>query len=285
MNFGLLGAGNLIDDGSIIAKRFFDVAFIYFDLAFLLVFVGLLIWKKKYMTLIVGVVMGVVYMLVDYGLFYLAFGERVINLNGSLASPVSFFFILFWMSMSYGFTNFTWIWLWISKDKHLFEWTLLILLWWFVGPIFMQTFATGTEIVTYRTSATTHGGMVFFILFGYLGLIIWNFKQKKRVHKVNIPWLLAIGLLVQFGWEMGLLIGGIRSESRDMIDKVKTVLINSLLETNLGMPYIFFIFMGVSMKYTERLKKRTTPLTLLDRIAENNHEKVRSEEVSNYLED
>lgn len=33
--------------------------------------------------------------------------------------------MLLWMSMSYGFTNFTWIWLWLSKDKHLLEWSLL----------------------------------------------------------------------------------------------------------------------------------------------------------------
>ena len=31
------------------------------------------------------------------------------------------------MSVSYGFTNFAWIWLWISKDKNLFEWSFLIL--------------------------------------------------------------------------------------------------------------------------------------------------------------
>lgn len=29
--------------------------------------------------------------------------------------------------MSYGFTNFTWIWLCLSKDEHLPEWSLLIL--------------------------------------------------------------------------------------------------------------------------------------------------------------
>lgn len=49
------------------------------------------------------------------------------------------------------------------------------------------------------------------MLFGYLALIIYDLWQKDHTARVNIPWLLAGGILVQFGWEAGLLIGGIRS--------------------------------------------------------------------------
>lgn len=276
-------AGPLVDDGSIIAKRVFDASFAYFDIAFLVIFVGLLIWQKKYMTLLVGFLAGILYTIVDYGIFYWAFQERVVLLNGEVASPEMFFLILFWMSMSYGFTNFTWIWLWISKDKRLFEWTLLILCWWLCGPMLMSKFNTGNIITTYRSTNTTHGGMAIMFFIGYLFIIVWNLKEKNPSHKINIPWLLAMGILVQFGWECGLLLGGIRSDGREPGQKIMTMIVNSLIETNLGMPYIYMIFIAYSAKFTEKMKKRKNQLTFLDRLSENNLEKVRGEEISEYF--
>ena len=62
------------------------------------------------------------------------------------------------------------------------------------------------------------------------------------------------------------------------------MIINSLLETNLGMPYIFVIFIAVSRRFTERLKKRGRRLGFTERIIENNAEKVKDyENVSEYL--
>ena len=96
---------------------------------------GLLILKKKYMTVLIGTLAGVLYMLVDYGIFHLVCHSR------SISDGYSLFFVLLWMSLSYGFTNFAWIWLWISKDRRLFEWSLLILIWWFVCPLLAKTFS------------------------------------------------------------------------------------------------------------------------------------------------
>ena len=119
----------------VIARRQFSPGYIGFDIAFLLVFAGLLLWRKKYMTVLIGVLFGFVYMAVDYGIFHLLTHSRTISEGYSL------FWVLLWMSMSYGFTNFAWIWLWLSKDRRLFEWSLLILSWWFCCPLLTQTFA------------------------------------------------------------------------------------------------------------------------------------------------
>ncbi|WP_051622797.1 hypothetical protein [Mycoplasmopsis primatum] len=272
----------MIDDGSIIAKRVFNESFIVFDLIFLTLMVSLLLWRKKYTTLLVGLFAGLLYLLVDYCIFYLLFKERKIAINNHLVSDVNAFLILFWMSMSYGFTNFVWIWLWISKDKHLFEWSLIILLWWLCGPMIMSRFNNSTVIETYRTSSTTHGIMAILLFAGYLMLVMWNLFHNKE-YRVNILWLLYMGILVQLGWELGLLLGGIRSNGRTLEQKLMTLFINSLLETNLGMPYIYFIFIAYSAKYNERMKKREKPLSFLQRIAENNAEKVKSSEASQYL--
>ena len=54
--------------------------------------------------------------------------------------------------------------------------------------------------------------------------------------KAPLVTLLVTGIGVQFAWEAALLITGIRPTG------VKPLLINSLIETNLGMPYIYMIF-------------------------------------------
>lgn len=255
----------------IIARRQFSPLYIWFDLAFLALLLLLLLWKKKYMTVLVGLIMGVVYMLVDYGIFHLLLHSRSISEGHSL------FWVLLWMSMSYGFTNFTWIWLWLSKDEHLFAWSFLILCWWFCCPMLTRTFSGSTApIVIQRTTGSYHGYMALILFIGYLLVILYNFTQTDRARRVCIPWILAIGVLVQLGWEAGLLLGGIRSAGFATVEeKLTTLAVNSLLETNLGMPYVYFIFVALTGRFTEQLRARPKRLSVPLRIAENNLESVR----------
>lgn len=258
--------------GEIIARRQFMPLYIWLDTAFLFVFAALLIYRKRYMTVAVGFIMGIVYMLVDYGIFHLICHSR------SISDGYSLFWILLWMSMSYGFTNFAWIWLWLSKDEQLFEWSLLILLWWFCCPLITDTFSAGqTPIVIQRTTGAYHGYMAIILFIGYLGAIMYNLRQRDRARRINIPWILAIGILVQLGWETGLLLGGIRSAGFDsMSDKLRTLAVNSMLETNLGMPYVYLIFAALTSRFDERFRRRPERLTITGRIAENNSERVRN---------
>lgn len=187
--------------------------------------------------------------------------------------------------MSYGFTNFAWIWLWISKDRHLFEWSFLILMWWFVCPMLAETFTpVGVQnIVIQRTTGAYHGYMALILAVGYLALIVYNLWQTEKEKRVNIPWLLAIGILVQFGWEAGLLLGGIRSAGFATLgEKLRPLVVNSLLETNLGMPYIYLIYLAYSRRFRENFRRREVPVSLTDRIRENNAERVK--EPSAYAE-
>lgn len=257
----------------IIARRQFDPLYIWLDLGFLLVFAGLLLLRKKYMTVLVGLLAGLLYMAVDYGIFHLVCGAREISDGYSL------FWVLLWMSMSYGFTNFAWIWLWISKDRHLLEWSVLILTWWFCCPLLTQTFGGAAEpVIIQRTTGSYHGYMALILLVGYLGLILWNLWQKEAGARAPIPWLLAIGVLVQFGWEAMLLVGGVRSAGfSGLADKLSPLLVNSLLETNLGMPYIYAIFILYSSRRTERLRRRSHRLACSERIRELNTRRVRDE--------
>lgn len=248
----------------IIARRQFAPLYIYLDIAFLLLFLALLLWRKRYMTVLVGLVMGIVYMLVDYGIFHLLLHSRSISEGHSL------FWVLLWMSMSYGFTNFAWIWLWLAKDRHLKEWSLLILGWWFCCPLITRTFAgDAAPIVIQRTTGAYHGYMAIILFVGYLGAILYNLRQKERKKQIPLLRLLVIGIVVQLGWEAGLLLGGIRSAGFESLEaKLLPLVINSLLETNLGMPYVFCIFVAYSSRFTEQLHRRKEKVSFAGRIGE-----------------
>lgn len=257
----------------IVARRAFSPLYIGFDIAFLVLFAALLLWKKKYMTVLIGVLAGILYLLVDFGIFHLVCHSR------SITEGYSLFLVLLWMSMSYGFTNFAWIWLWISKDRDLFLWSFLILLWWFVCPLLSATFSPADmpQIVIQRTTGEYHGYMAVILFLGYLALIVYNLWQRDYAARINLVWLLAIGILVQFGWEAGLLLGGIRSAGfTAWEDKLRTLLVNSLLETNLGMPYIYLIYLAYSRRFTEQMHRREQRISMVACIRENNGKRIRA---------
>ena len=89
-----------MDVSDVIARREFMPTYIWLDVAFLIGFAALPVWRRKYMMLLVGLVMGGVYSAVDYGAFNLL-------THSSSISGGSMFWVLLWMSVSYGFTNFS----------------------------------------------------------------------------------------------------------------------------------------------------------------------------------
>lgn len=256
----------------IIAQRVFSPLYIYLDIVYLLFFCTLLVLKKKYLTLFFALFGGVLYMVVDYGIFYAALHSRTVT-GGST------FWVLLWMSMSYGITNFAWIWLWISKDKHLFGWSLLIMAWWISAPLIASMGGGEATITTSRTTGSYHGVMGLILFVGYAACIVYNFFQKEKAKQFPLLWMLIIGILVQFGWEFSLLIGGIRSATiTDWGAKLTTLTVNSLVETNLGMPIIFPLYALITSRFTEDLKKRLPFASFTQRVAEINAIKIRQKE-------
>ena len=255
----------------VIAQRVFNPLYIYLDIVFLVGFSALLVLKKKYLTLLFALAGGILYMIVDYGIFHLLTHSRSIE-GGNL------FWVLLWMSMSYGMTNFAWIWLWFSKDKHLFEWSLLICVWWIAAPMLASTFgASLPPIKIQRTTGAYHGYMALILALGYGAAIVYNLFQKDKSKRFPLAWMLAIGILVQFAWEFSLLVGGIRSAAiDDWGQKITTLVVNSLLETNLGAVPIYCIYILVTARFTENLKRRDAKAAFTERIREMNEMKIRS---------
>lgn len=219
----------------IVAARTFNLLFIYLDIIWLLFFCHLLWRMKKRTALWVGLAAGVIYFLVDYGLFYLVLGTR--SVTGLNTFP-----LLLWMSFSYGITNFAWIWLLLDRDRHWLEWSLLIISAWLTIALLSQNFGDSFPILTTSRNTSSYHGIMAAILFaGYLWVILHNFNNQES-DRIHILPLLAIGIGVQFSWEFVLLVSGIRPTA------ALPLVVNSLIETNLGLPYAYFIH--------KRLKKR-----------------------------
>ncbi len=226
----------------IIPSRQFNSLYIYADIVFLVVFCILLAWKKRYVAFFAGLAGGIIYFIVDYGIFYLALGTRTVY----GADPCWF---LLWLSMSYGITNFALIWLWLDRDEFLLYWALLIPMSWLGIALFAQSFGCGfTQIAISRGTGAYHGVMGLMLVAGYLWLFVHNMRTEK-VERYPILWILAIGILVQFEWEFVLFITGIRPGD------LRTLVVNSLLETNMGLPYIFLIHRAVMKRRKEDLSK------------------------------
>lgn len=221
--------------------RTFNSLYIILDIVWLFIFIFLLLYFKRRLAVIVGLLAGLLYFLVDFGIFYKFLGTRLIV----GADP---FLFLLWLSMSYGFTNLAWIWLLLDGDSHAVEWSLLPILGWVTIGQLSQNLGGGfQEIAISRGTGTYHGIMALILCAGYLFMIYRNLSGKERV---NIIRLMIIGIGVQFAWEASLLISGIRPPFW------QPIVVNSLIETNLGLPYIYYIHKILNRRWREKLSSK-----------------------------
>ena len=236
----------------IIPSRSFNLAYIIIDSLFLISFLVYLFLTKRKITFCWSLAGGVLYFLVDYGYFYLISKSRVITINGNVANDLDTALVLLWMSLSYGVSNFAFIWLCLDKKKGLMKDLMFIITWWLLTPPIAYMIPS-TSITTSRTTNQYHLGMLIILLIAYTGLIIYDFYCLFKKRKgVNLLYLNLVGISVQFLWEGALLCSGIRPTNSSSF---LTLLIDSLIETNLGMPYIYLIFILARRKYNEDLSK------------------------------
>lgn len=229
----------------VIPSRIFNFLYVYIDIVWLVALLIILICAKRYLAVFAGLIGSLIYFIVDYGIFYHALGTRVIE----GADPLT---LLLWLSISYGFTNFAWIWLWLDRDKRSLEWSVLIIFGWLATALLSQNFGSSFHaIYIQRGTNSYHGIMALILLVGYAILVIKNNRGNPGHNgKIKIFWILSIGILVQFSWEAVLLINGIRAIG------IMPLIINSLVETNMGLPYIFLIHRVVTSKRNEDLSPK-----------------------------
>ena len=229
-----------------VVARELNGLYIILDIMFLLLLGFMLLKLKRRLAFLFGVAGAILYFIVDFGIFNLLLHTRVVT-------GANTFWFLLWLSTSYGFTNFVWIWLFLNKDKKILEWSLLIVIGWFAVALISQSFgADFVHISISRGTGSYHGAMAIILFVGYGYAIIRNLLAKGE-KPFPILKMLFIGIIVQFSWEAVLLLGGIRPEGWNPL------IINSLLETNLGIPYLFLIHKAIVRHRSEDGAKVLVP--------------------------
>lgn len=234
----------------IIPSRSFPPVYILFDSLFLVFLIARLLVEKKRVALLFSLAGGILYFLVDFLIFYLALDTRVITFGENVLGPLGVASVLFWRSRSYGITNFLIIYLALRHDKGLLKYSLTILRWWLVAPTLSERDKTGKRIATSRGTGNYHYVRAIILVVGYAFYLLYGAIKKKK--RESLLYLNLVGILVQLGWEFSLLVNGIRPSNEASI---KTLLIDSLIETNLGRPYLFFIVEVISRHFTEEGKR------------------------------
>jgi hypothetical protein len=132
-----------------------------------------------------------------------------------------------------------WAWLLLDRDGHWVEWSVLIVSAWLAVGLLSGSYGGHLPIVRIqRGTGAYHGAMALILAVGYAVLIVRNLAGRKP--RVSLLRLLAMGVGIQAAWELILLLSGIRPAT------VAPLIVNSLLETNLGVPYLFLIHEAVS---------------------------------------
>ena len=95
-------------------SRELNTLYIMLDIIFLGLLGYALLKSKRKLAFFFGIAGALLYFLVDYGIFYLLLGTREVD-----GANTMLFFL--WLSTSYGFTNFAWIWFLRDNDKRIIE--------------------------------------------------------------------------------------------------------------------------------------------------------------------
>jgi hypothetical protein len=219
-----------------------NLAYPVLDSIFIIFFCALLIADKNYRALVWGLAAGLLYFIVDFGIFHYLTRSRTIT------EGFSMFWILLWMSFSYGITNYVWMWLWFGKSEHFWGYSTLIIAWWISCPMVSEMFRAAPVFSISRTTGSYHGVMALIMFISYAGVLIYNIRAGKE-KRLSIPWMLFIGIFIQFSWEFSLLVSGIRSAGAAPFEALRTMIVNSLVETNLGVPssYLLFVLINRSL--------------------------------------
>ncbi len=237
-------------------ERTLNLLYIILDIGFLSLLGFLLLKMKKRMAFIFGIAGALLYFLVDYGGFYLLLGTR------KIVGANPFLFEL-WLSTSYGFTNFVWIWLFLNKEKRIVEWSSLMIIGWLAEALISQSFGTSFPTISIsRGTGSYHAVMAIILFVGYAYVIIRNLSASEE-ERLPILKMLFIGILVQFSWEAVLLISGIRPQG------FQPLIIDSLLETNLGIPYLFLIHRALTRHFNEDATKKACDEELITNASTN----------------
>jgi hypothetical protein len=222
--------------------RNFGIDYIFFDIAFLMLFIFLLIKSKKKIPLMFLFIGGIINFLIDWGVWYNLSDIREISVPDNFLPFLSFglkvFIFFLWFSISYGL-EYAWVFLMFDKNSKKLKWTIILFAGWILVGLLSQLLPLNdAQITTIRHMPDLRIWRVIIVVAGYTLLVLLKYKWK------TIAYLFFIGFTIHFMMEFSLLITGIRPGSFSIL------LENSLIEFNMGIPILYLI-------YDKLFKKKT----------------------------
>ena len=207
--------------------RHFELDYLLFDTLFLIIYVLLLLKRRRYDALKAGLVCGALFYLID-GVIWYGTGVR----EYALPAPWIKYPVDFMMDISYGIVAFGWVWLAFDRKRasDVAFWTLLLFAGWLLVPLASRLIPLlDGQVTTVRHMQRQVVVQIVVVIAGYLLLVVLNYRFK------TILYVLWIGTALSFMMEASLFVAGIRPPS------VQVLIYETLILTNQGVPYLFVI--------------------------------------------
>jgi hypothetical protein len=228
-----------------IVIRIFDVDFMFFDLAFTIVWIAILYRRGYIKPLLFGFFGIIVNFIIDYGVWYSLMGIRTVEGLPIWMSPLSFFL---YFSITYGMVQYSYVQVMFSfrgesEDKEKwrrYRWSgLLFGGWLIIGIISIALPLMDSEIAVIRYMNEQRFIEVIVVIAEYALLAYLASKKKHDLNLRRIAYIFSVGFFVHFSMEFTLLLSGIRRSG------VFDLIFNSLLEFNMGAPLLYLMLVGL----------------------------------------
>jgi len=236
-----------------IVGRTFGIDFIYLDLMLVGIWIILLLVRKRFKELLVGLFGYGVVLFTDAVMWYTLKKTRHIEIEGDVIGPYLF---LAYFSFTYGVIMFSYAVMMFNRKVHPIEkvlWSAFLFLGWLaIGLISQHINWNNTEIFIYRDMTSSRLKQILMAVIGYAVILAWKiiseftdkfpFNLMKTVPYWYFAILIFTGIFIHFSMESTLWIAHIRPSDWEVL------ITNSLLEFNTGIPILFALWVTINQK-------------------------------------
>ncbi len=232
-----------------IVARVFGFDFIYFDLLFCFIWIGVLIKKKYWKELIFGLIGFLIVFSTDDILWFHIQHTRTIS------APLQPDLFLLYFSFTYGMIEFSYVIIMFRLEdspKTKILWTVFLYTGWLISAFMSQLIPLDNrQISIARDMTNARLSQIIMVIVGYGLLILLKYTWEPMHHLSykRMAFLFLIGIIVHLGMELTLYSSGIRPFD----GRWGVFIFDSLLEFNSGVPYLYVAWTFFTLR-----KKLTT---------------------------
>jgi len=212
--------------------RIFDEDFIIFDLIFCGIWIVLLFVSQQIIPFLFGLFGFIVNFIVDYCIWYKIFKTRSVVIPNPSVSKIVVFFLYF--GFTYGMIEFSFaITMILNSFIDSWWWIILLNVGWILSGFLSRKLKIADEKII--VSRKMGNGRYYFTIAEYGILLSFCFVNLFDLDFIKVVYLFFVGFITHFSFEMGLYVNKTRTTD------LKTILLNSIFEFNVGIPILYFL--------------------------------------------